>query len=117
MQLAKSNTEEYEANFNSIKKLLDFVGDGVNSIESTCLTAYHQCKEYHTNEVNILFTDSAFGRVSLEDWKKAETELNKYIGINGLENFTVNTAMNCITLIFDQDKPLVENSIGYKLQK
>jgi hypothetical protein len=89
-------------NKKEIKRLFNFVGEGIDEIEFTSFYN-HQTKVY-TNECTITFFEDAYGHINFEDLKKAEIILKKLKGRNGVEDYIIKN--NKIIIIFEDEYEL-----------
>ena len=107
ISVKNENENEIKVFIDEIKELVGFVGDGVYDINYDSLNLSGKWKGFnedeYQNEVNIHFEENAWGGIDLEEWKKLESILDKYVDNGQLQDFNLNTSHNNITLVFDSD--------------
>ena len=89
-------------NKEKIKKLFNFIGDGIDDIEFSSI--YSNQTNHYTNECIITFYESPYGHINFEDLKKAETILKNIKGRNGVDDYIIKD--NKIVIIFEDEYEL-----------
>lgn len=89
-----------------IRGLLTVIGDGIYDFRSSSILYNYWYKTQPAsewqNEIIITFHEEAWGGISLEKWKIAETKLEEIVNQKiGLDCYFINPSHNLIRLEFD----------------
>lgn len=89
-----------------IRALLSVIGDGIYDFQSSSILYNYWYKNQPAsewqNEIIITFHEEAWGGISLERWKIAETKLEAIVNQKiGLDSYLPNPSHNQIRLDFD----------------
>lgn len=89
-----------------IRGLLSMIGDGIYDFQTSSILYNYWYKNQPAsewqNEIIITFHEEAWGGISLEQWKIAETKLEEIVNQKiGLDFYLLNPSHNQIRLDFD----------------
>lgn len=88
-----------------MKDVLSVVGEGVDDIIVQSIS--YSYNEYQ-NEVYVIFSDNAWGGISLKEWNRLDEILKGLVKKNGLDYFDIYTEGAKVLLKFDSKYPLEE---------
>ena len=99
--------EEIRVYPETIKKLLNFVGEGIYDMDVESWIP--RMSSTYQNEIRIYFSENAWGGISTDEWNKLEKILDQYVGKGGFESYSVNPSSNNLLLEFsDNNYPMGE---------
>lgn len=116
--LSEIGDEEIRVYEDSIKRLLNFIGEGIDDITISTINRkakfikggktpqFYPTSDEFQNEITITFFENAWGGIDFDEWQKADKTLQSMIGIGGLRDFAINASQNSITLEFETDLPI-----------
>lgn len=116
--LSEIGDEEIRVYEDNIKRLLNFIGEGIDEINISTINRkakfikggktpqFYPIDDEFQNEIIIIFFENAWGGIDSDEWQKADKILQSMIGIGGLTDFSINASRSSITLEFETDLPI-----------
>lgn len=116
--LSEIKDDEIKVYEDNIRRLLNFIGEGVDDITITSINkkakfirggntpAFFPKYDEFQNEITIIFWENSMGGIDMKDWQKADEILGSIQYEGGFTGYSINPSDNAIILEFESDLPI-----------